>query len=388
MLPSPARRALPPAQVALVALVGLVAALLPLLVTAPAGASAGCLQEGSVPGSCDDVNPPVLTAAGISVTVTGTAATVSAQAGYSDADADPITYQCALDGGALGACAPLSGLAVGAHTLKVRATDSHDQPIAACENPVLCILYTETAPDYTDAEKQFTVSADGGGPGGGTGGGTVPPPPGPGGAPETLISGGPSDKITPDRPVVLTKRPTVQLLASEPATFNCAINAKKVPCQGGLTVLTRLKAGPNVFVAQAVDSEGKFDATPASLTFDVPYNLTEHQGKGWKKVRSRGAYAGDYVSTTRPGAVLTLGKVTGVHELRLVAPTGPQLGKVAVRVGRSAWIKVDLRSAKARKLAVFELRGAGGGALSGAIQLSAIRVPQGGAVAVDAVVAR
>ena len=92
------------------------------------------------------------------------------------------------------------------------------------------------------------------------------------------------------------------------------------------------KAGPPVFVARAVDSQGNFDATPASLTFDVPYNLTTHQGKGWKKVRSGAAFAGDYVSTTRPGAVLTLGKVTGVHELRLIAPTGPQWAR-----SRSGW---------------------------------------------------
>lgn len=390
MLPSPVRRRAALPWAASLALLGLLSALLPLLLTAPAQASPTCLQEGSTPGSCDDVKPPVFTADNITVSVSGSSATVGAQAGFSDADPDPITYQCALDNAALGPCAPYSDLAAGSHTMKVRATDSHDQPISACENPILCILYVETAPDYTDAQKQFTVTSGGTG-GGGTGGGTGGTGGGgtaPGGAPETTISDGPADRLTPAQPVILSKRPTFVLSASEPATYNCAVNAQKVACQGGLNVLTKLKPGPNVLVAQAVDADGNFDTTPASLTFYVPVNLTDHMGRGWKKVRSGGAFGGDYVSTTRPGAVLTVGKVKGVHELRLIAPTGPHLGKIAIRVGKSPWMKVSLRSSKATKLSVFVVRGGSAKALSGAIQLSAASVPQGGAVAVDAIVAR
>ena len=76
-----------------------------------------------------------------------------------------------------------------------------------------------------------------------TSGGTTPPT-GAEGAPETQISGGPHDRITPGKPVSLSPRASVVLTASEPATFNCAINSKKVPCQGGVTVLKKLGAGP------------------------------------------------------------------------------------------------------------------------------------------------
>ena len=219
-------------------------------------------------------------------------------------------------------------------------------------------------------------------------GGATPSAPGSDGAPETQITDGPHDPITPDQPVSLSRHPSVVLAASEPATFNCAINARKVPCQNGVTVLERLKPGPQVFVAQAVDVDGNFDATPASLTFYVPDNLAPGQGKRWKRVKSHASYAGDYVSTSTKGAVLTVGRVTDIREVRLIAPVGPRLGKVAVRVGTGSWMKARLTSAKPQKLVVFELRGAGAKPLSGVIQVKALKVPAGGAVAVDAIVAR
>ena len=214
------------------------------------------------------------------------------------------------------------------------------------------------------------------------------PAPGPDGEPDTQISGGPQDEITPGQPVSLTRSPSVVLAASEPATYNCAVNAHKVPCQDGVTVLKNLKSGPQVFVAQAVDQEGNFDATPASLTFFVPYDLTPRQGKGWKRVKSRASYSGDYVSTTRTGAVLTLGAVTDVREVRLIAPVGPALGKVAIRVGDGSWVRVRLKSAHSGKLRVFVVRSARARPLSGRIEVKALRMPAGGAVAVDAIVAR
>jgi len=377
MLPSLVRRA------AVATLAGLLGSLVPLaLAPAPSSASPGCLSEDGMLGGCDDTNPPVFTPSNVTISVVTGVASVTAQASYSDADVDPLAYQCALDGAAFGACGPFPGLTAATHTLAVRAIDGHDQPIAACD--VVCApLYNETAPDYTEVTKQFTVTATGDG-----GGGTTPPPPAPSGAPETQITGGPTDRLTPSSPVSLTRHPSVVLTASEPATFNCAVNAKKVPCQAGTTVLKRLKPGPQVFVAQAVDSDGNFDATPASLTFYVPFNLAPGQGQHWKRVKSHGSYAGDYVSTTSKGATLSLGPVKNVHEVRLVAPVGPQLGKVAVRIGNGPWLKVSLKAAKQADLHVFELRESGARSLSGRIEVKALKVPAGGAVAVDAIVAR
>jgi hypothetical protein len=359
-------------------LLGLLAALLPLGLGAPAAALPGCTRESGQIGGCDDTNPPVITAADVAVTVTNGVGTVAAQATYDDADTDPIAYHCALDAGAFASCGAFSGLTAGTHTMKVRAVDGHDASVAACELLACAPAYTEPGPDHTEVAKQFTVTA----------GGTVPPPPGPGGAPETQISGGPHDRITPGQPVSLERRPTIVLAASEPATYNCAVDARKVPCRDGVNVLRGLEPGTQVFVAQAVDKEGSFDATPASLTFYVPYNFASTQGNGWKRVKSPASYAGDYVSTTKQGAVLTVGAVKGVREVRLVAPVGPELGKVAIRVGKGPWMKVQLKSAKSRKLGVFELRGSDAKPLSGVIQVKALKVPAGGAVAVDAIVAR
>jgi hypothetical protein len=206
--------------------------------------------------------------------------------------------------------------------------------------------------------------------------------------PQTQISGGPHDDITPNQPVTLSKRTTVKLSASEPSTFNCAINQKKVPCQDGVTVLQHLKPGPQVFVAQAVDQDGNFDPTPASLTFYVPHNFKPGQGHGWKKVTSHNSYAGDYASTTTRGAVLHLGKLRDVREVRLIAPVGPKLGKLAIRVGKGSWMKVRLKASTSERLHVFELRGLDAPPLHGVIQVKALKVPRGGAVAVDAIVAR
>jgi hypothetical protein len=381
MLPSPVRRWAP------LALVGLLAALLPMAASIPtAQASASCKSEqpGLLGITCDDEKPPNTTGASGNQTAAGQV-TVSATGTYSDGDTDPIGFQCQLVGTAAWGPCTVSNLTVGANQIAIRALDTADFALNTPCDDLLCGS-TPEVPDYDATPAVITVQVTGGG----GGGGTTPPPPGPGGAPETQITGGPNDRLTPGQPVSLTRRPTIELTASEPATYNCAVNAKKVPCRGGLNVLKGLKPGTQVFVAQAVDRDGNFDATPASITFYIPYNLTPHQGNGWKKVKSHGSFAGDFVSTTHTGAVLTVGEVTGVHEVRLIAPVGPNLGKVAIRIGNGKWMKVHLTSKKARRLVVFELRGTRAGAheLSGTIQVKALKVPAGGAVAVDAIVAR
>ncbi len=377
MLASPVRRTV------LLALIGMAAGLLPLVITAPVSASASCTTEqGVFPLMCDDEKPPDTVSA--TWTTDGTAAYVIATASYNDNGADQDTYgfQCqvadgSLDPGGWGGCT-ISGLSDGNHAIAVRAVDAVDHAIAACE----LVDCGPEVPDFDASPLTVTVTiGDGGGGGGGL-------PGGPNGAPETQISAGPHDKITPGAPVALTRSPQFTLASSEPATFNCAVNARKVPCQAGVNVLKRLKPGSQVLVAQAVDRDGNHDATPASFTFYVPLNLEPGQGNGWRKVKSRGAFAGDYVSTSIRGAVLTVGSVNGVREVRLIAPTGPNLGKVAVRVGHGKWKTVDLKAAKTQQLRVFVIRGPGSGLVSGVIQIRALKAPGGGAVAVDAIVAR
>ena len=379
MLPSLVRRA------AFLAPVLLLAPLLALLLEiSPAQAVVGCQSEVAGPlgtPGCDDTTPPDTVSAAGAQSGSGQA-TVQAGSTYgATGDTDPVGFDCQRVGTATWGACVFSGLSAGSYSFLIRAVDTADLALTPCVG-VLCS--GQEVPDYDATPGTATVTITGST----GGGGPVPPPPGPNGAPETQVTGGPTDRLTPSSPVSLTRHPSVVLTASEPATFNCAVNAKKVPCQGGTTVLRRLKPGPQVFVAQAVDSDGNFDATPASLTFYVPYDLAPRQGQHWKRVKSHGSYAGDYVSTTSKGATLTLGPVKNVHEIRLVAPVGPQLGKVAVRIGKGPWLKVSLNAAKQADLHVFELRESGARSLSGRVEVKALKVPAGGAVAVDAVVAR
>ena len=381
MLLSPVRRWIP---LAVLAVLAVLAALLPLAVSAPARANDACTTEkpGFLGLTCDDEKPPNTTGASGNQTAAGQV-TVSATYAYNDGDNDPVGFQCQTSGTAIWGPCVISNLTVGSHDFLIRAVDTADYARNTACDDLLCS--SPEVPDYDATPATVSVAVVGGG---GGGGGTTPPPPGPGGAPETQITGGPQDRITPGQPVSLTRRPTVELTASEPASFNCAINAKKIPCKSGTTVLKNLKPGIQVFVAQAVDKEGHFDVTPATLTFYVPYDFAPGQGKGWKRVKSHGSYAGDYVSTAKKGAVLTVGAARGAREVRLIAPVGPTFGMVAIRVGKGSWMKVRLTSATSERLHVFELRGAGAKRLSGAIQVKALEVSRGGTVAVDAIVAR
>ena len=379
MLPSPVRRAV------LLAVTGLVATLLPLVATAePTQASASCTTEkpGFLGATCDDEKPPNTTSATGTQSAAGQV-TVTANFVYSDSDRDPVGFQCQLVGTASWGPCVVSGLAAGTARIAIRAIDTADSALNTKCDELLC-GNTPEVPDFDATPEVISVTLTSGG----SGGGTLPPPSGPNGEPETQISDAPRDKITPGAPVALTRTPRITLVSSEPATFNCAINARKVPCHDGVNVFRGLKPGVKVFVAQAVDKDGKFDATPASITFYVPINLSAAQGKGWTNVKSRGSYASDYVSTSARGAVLTVASVTGVHEVRLVALTGPKLGKVAVRVGAGKWKTVNLKSEKSQKLQVFMIRSANAAKVSGKVQIMALKVPSGGTVAVDAIVAR
>jgi hypothetical protein len=62
-------------------------------------------------------------------------------------------------------------------------------------------------------------------------------------------------------------------------------------------------------------------------------------------VKGSGYFKGDAVRATERGARLVLPR-TRVGELRLVAPSGPTMGKVRIRVGRRDWHVVDLAGPK------------------------------------------
>jgi len=119
-----------------------------------------------------------------------------------------------------------------------------------------------------------------------------------------------------------------------------------------------------------------------TLDFFVPTNL---QPRGaWKRATGHHYFRGDFVRTSAAGATLSGGVYKHVHEVRLIAPSGPKLGVVAVRVGNGPWIKVDLHGTKDQAVHSYEVRSPTSKAASGAVQIKAVS----GSVAVDAIVAR
>lgn len=174
------------------------------------------------------------------------------------------------------------------------------------------------------------------------------------------------------------------------ATYRCRLDDRSIACNDGLTTLRRLGAGLHHFTAAAIDPAGNVDPTPFTQQFFVPRNLTTddapRSSRGdWRRVRSPGTFAGDYLQATAYGATLRFG-VRNIRAIRLLAPAGPNLGKVDVRVGQGAWMRVNLASKDAQKLKIFQVRDELSGLLAGPLQ---IRVAsRNRVVRIDAVMAR
>jgi hypothetical protein len=151
--------------------------------------------------------------------------------------------------------------------------------------------------------------------------------------------------------------------------------------------LAKLESGPQELSARAVDPAGNADPTPATTTFFVPANIKASRGSGWKRVRRADAYDGDLVRAADVGATLRIGGQRNVREVRLIAPAGPRLGRVQVRVGRSRWYTVNL-SGKATPQKTYVVRNQYAPLQSGAILIRVLSLPSGGSVQLDALVAR
>jgi RNA polymerase sigma factor (sigma-70 family) len=100
--------------------------------------------------------PPDTTAPVVTITASPSGSTTDTAATFSFAASEPSTFECSLDGGSFGACtspASFSPLAVGAHTLSVRATDPAGNTGAAASHgwtvvPVLPDLYVSAFTKY------------------------------------------------------------------------------------------------------------------------------------------------------------------------------------------------------------------------------------------------
>ena len=380
----------------------LAAATLPLLAPAPpAEAADPCLSEvqptdpilGLPTGAaCDDTVPPTTTLAAVTPAVSGgwlasTSVRIAFTGRHTDADTDPISYQCQFFNTAIApttwqSCTSPVGYdqleerSATPYTFRVRAVDSPDNAHDITTDPFFAAPTDLPDVDQTPAELVFRADAT---------------------APSTFgfLRTSYYDQDQQDNPMVTS--PTVQIRLQsneggpdEVPAYRCRLDDRAVACADGLTTLRRLGAGRHAFTAAAVDPAGNVDPTPFTQRFFVPRNLTTDDatrapGGAWRRVRSPGAFAGDYLQTSTYGATLSF-PVRNIRAIRLLAPAGPGLGKVQIRVGQGAWMPVNLASKDAQRMKVYQVRDELSGLLAGPLQ---VRVAsRGKTVRVDAVMAR
>ena len=136
-----------------------------------------------------------------------------------------------------------------------------------------------------------------------------------------------------------------------------------------------------------MDAAGNADPTPSVIKFFVPDNIKASGGSGWKRVRKGSAFDGDLVRARRVGATLRIARQHKVREVRIIAPAGPKLGRIEVRVGKSQWYPVNL-SGKSSDQKTYVVRDQYAPPQSGAILIRVLSLPRGGSVQLDALVAR
>ena len=323
----------------------LVAALVPLT-AAPAGAPPGCTDETRptieiIPGvpvpagdGCDDDTPPDTTlsastppnAAGF---VNVSTMTFTFGSRVSDGDPGPFGVECRLTGPAQAhdwrACtSPVSyaGLPDGAYAFSARAVDLGD--IARNPDDGLAPTVADT-PDLDPTPATISWSQD-----------TK--------APFVFVTQSAYDEDTPTQPVITSSTVPIRLNSSEVgSSFECTDNGAPVTCSPGRWELVGAKAGRHVFTARTLDRAGNASTWSEPIEFYVPTNLARK--RGWTKVKDKGYFRGDAVRATQRGVRLVLPRAK-VGELRLVAPSGPKMGKVRIRVGRRDWHVVSLAGPK------------------------------------------
>jgi parallel beta-helix repeat protein len=144
-----------------------------------------------------------------------------------------LAFECSLDGAAFGACtSPRSytGLAVGSHTFRVRATDAAGNT------------------DATPAAFTWTVLD------------TV--------APETTITGHPAASTT-STTASFTFNGSDETTAAASLTFQCSLNGAPFAACASPRAYSGVPAGPHTFRVRASDAAGNVDGTPASFSWTV-----------------------------------------------------------------------------------------------------------------------
>jgi plastocyanin len=179
-------------------------------------------SPASAAWTVDTTLPETVIDSGPSGTVGETTAAFAFSAGEPGA-----SFECALDGAAFAACtspASLIGLADGAHTFAVRATDAAGNT------------------DPTPAERTWTVDTA---------------------APETTITLGPSG-------IVDTASATFEFAADDAgARFECALDGAAFAACTSPQSYSGLANGQHTFAVRAIDAVGNADPTPAERAWTV-----------------------------------------------------------------------------------------------------------------------
>ena len=311
---------------------------------APASAAEDCLSEpppGLLQAACDDTVAPdtairtVSTVPNAGGWVATSAMAFAFDGAHTDADTDPLVFQCKLDGPAqahdwIACTSPRSyeGLidSDAAYTFRVRAVDAAD---GAYQVP-----FVTEADDVDASPALLTWGQD-----------TV--------APVAFVNPDLYDEQTPQQPVVVARSVAVRLNSNEPgATFECEVDGTATPCSPGAWTYTGATSGRHFVRARSVDKAGTPSAWSETSEFFVPVDLRGR--REWSTVKKSGAFDGTLTRSTTKGARIVLPQQR-VGELRLYAPTAPSYGKVQVKVGATNWRVVDLsgrRSAR-RELVVL-----------------------------------
>lgn len=335
------------------------------------------------PWGCDDTTPPDTAVTSMSPVPTAggwtreDSVTFEFHEVVADGDPGPWAFACRLEGpgrtaGFQDCTSPttytgLTDTGATPYRFSVYAIDAHDT----------AILFTGTPVDTTDDEPLTDHDDDSQSPATRTWQQDTL-------APNTFAFDHFDDALRPDWP--MAESPDVPFtLGATPGVvgYRCTLNERAVPCADGRTTLRSLSGGNKTFRATAVDAAGNVDTTPAVARFSVPSDLVATPG--WRTVRERGHFAGDFLEARKFGAQVTA-PGRNVRELRLIAPRGPGLGRVQVRVGSSPWRTVNLRGATRERFHVYVVRDQYAPMLSGTIR---VRVASAGQpVRVDAVLAR
>ncbi len=341
----------------------LVAALLQLVgpgaPSAHAAAEEPCLSEKKAgglfpPPQCDDTLPPTTTFGTATPAPNGNGyiaddqITFTFSGAHTDADADPVAYQCqfyktATAPTAWSSCtspatySDLDETADTPYTFRVRALDSADHAITVQKCGVLpgsCVPNDVADVDQTPESTSFHVD-------------TI--------VPNTFAFHELYDRRTPDWPLVTTTNLPVDLDSNEvDATFVCDIGGDPRQCEPGDTQIRNLPPGNQTLTVRATDLAGNADPTPARINFAAPTDL-EPAGD-WQDVTLLKAYRRDVLESTVRFSELTI-QAEGIRELRLLAPIGPERGKIEYAIGEmGGWKPLDLRSDTRQIVKVFNLR--------------------------------